>query len=195
MKKFNLAFYPQDLIFISKLTNFAEENFKENHSGYLLGPGALPHVTGCQFLASNNDHAQLIAEFCCQFLPREITLKADMFYFRPKKDAAQNVYNAGILVTKTEQIVLLQKMIHDRISEQGGTPITKPGDDYWPHFTLAYTSKTNFNHPSLEGWAFRECSCILVLGDTDEQGQLTKIIWTPTGFAPGASLAPRIEIP
>lgn len=177
--RFNLALVPESMDFSRQLTTTARAAFGDTSRGYLLGPRAIPHMTVCQFRADDDDHARRIARTSSLAVDGNIAVAVDSVYFRPRPDLGTDFFNAGLLVTKTPEIEMGQHAVHQHIEQQGGEPLTAVDEGYWPHFTMAYTNRTEIDPSLLSGWAFGRQKLRPVLGHCDENGQLLNVLWQP----------------
>src|SRR2546423_1683524 len=96
---FNIALLPKDDNFALACVDFAQANFSEQASEYLLGTEALPHVTLCQF-EIETELEQLrtlwLAMESLQTMP--ILLKFSHIYILPGVEIHENRYWVGLAV-------------------------------------------------------------------------------------------------
>ena len=174
---FNLVALPTDLDFCQKLTAFAQNKYHLTSRGYILGPNSLPHMTLCFYRSETEEIARQIALTVPAFPKIDITVKTVMMYHRPHADGEGNIFSTGFLVRKTNDLQQYQSEIRKHIIKSGGTKASPDDENYWPHFTCAFTTHI----PSIEideilPWAFGNVQVRIGVGYSDAAGQFIKEI-------------------
>jgi 2'-5' RNA ligase len=151
---FNLALYPQDAHLVSACVALAQANFRDQASEYLLGEKAHPHVTLCQFQASENRTCEeqlesIWSEF--KKLELELNLKPlslqfHHFYIKPGFHFHRDKYWLGLAMSATAELMALQKAIHTLLAQMNIESPTLP-QSYFPHLTLARCHTADYAHP------------------------------------------------
>jgi len=166
-KKYNLALIPlsksdEVIALAKKLAAFAGQ--------YLLGEKSLPHVTLYQFYIEENEIDQVWKQICMTWEEKSIELKLNKFSI---KMSDEHAFWVSLLPNHGDD---LYKM-HVKIANSLQLPIK---DTFDPHMTLI-SSKNNVDKKEVE-WVADSYqpiidTFILSLGSSDENGQLTEIIY------------------
>ncbi|MBP9093403.1 2'-5' RNA ligase family protein [bacterium] len=173
---FNLALYPQNAKLASACVALAQANFKEQASEYLLGEQALPHVTLCQFQASEQELESIWSEVEKLGLEAELlALRFHHFYIKPGFQFHQDKYWLGLAITPTPELLALQKALHTLLAQMNIESPTLP-QSYFPHLTLARCHTLDYTNPpqlkvlpALEIWQ-QDFAFQVSLGRSNEYG-------------------------
>ena len=127
----------------------AQANFKDQASEYLLGDYALPHITLCQFQASEDQmesiwsvveklelEGALESKLALDSNLKAITLRFHHFYIKPGFQFHQEKYWLGLAITATPELLAMQKALHTLLAQMKIESTTLP-QSYFPHLTLA----------------------------------------------------------
>lgn len=135
MPHFNLAWAPRDKELAARLTGRAQAYFSGRESGYVLGTGALPHVTACQFESAPDDAREIFSLLAAQLPPTVIFTIGEPYFFptQEKKDA----FWTGLGVRKDAALIQMQQHIFDEVRSRGRVCFTPSGDAHFPHLTFA----------------------------------------------------------
>lgn len=146
MAHFNVALFPEDETFAQTCVDLARENLLDQASEYLLGDGALPHITLCQF-ETKGELVELqtlwLAIQSLQSVP--ISLKLEHLYIRPGTEIHENNYWVGFAIEKTEALNALQNSVYKQLAHVGIEGKTLP-QSYFPHLTWA---RCNYADPPI----------------------------------------------
>lgn len=146
MQRYNIAFLPTDVELAANMVSLAQQYFNDLHNGYVLGDGALPHITLCQFRAPND--AMAISAYR-NFSDKDI-ITADIYKFHVREGKRINAgsFIAEYKVVAADNLIKLQQLCHDHLLSLGLEVLT-PAADYSPHFTLARLAASTERMPSL----------------------------------------------
>ena len=173
MQRYNIALLPLDAELSGYCVRFAQENFARQQDGYLLGNGAVPHVTLCQFHAEAALLPALWQKLQALNGRKRYALCFNAFYCSPGRDEHHGMSWAGFAVAPQEDLGALQTGVHDVLAAQNLTPLTGKGLSYFPHLTLARLDVLAI--PALQSWPDTEFweqphGFGLSLGLSDENG-------------------------
>lgn len=144
---FNLALYPQDAKLASACVELAQANFQYQASEYLLGENAHPHVTLCQFQASEDQMESIWSEVEKLGLEAELlALRFHHFYIKPGFQFHQNNYWLGLAMSATAELMALQNALHTLLTQMNIESPTLP-QSYFPHLTLARCHSSDYANP------------------------------------------------
>lgn len=155
----NLALYPQDARLASACVALAQANFKDQASEYLLGENAHPHVTLCQFLATEG-HLESIwsavekldlegareLDLGSNSSRKALKLRFHHFYIKPGFHFHKDKYWLGLAISATAELMALQKALHTLLAQMNIESPTLP-QSYFPHLTLARYHTADYDHP------------------------------------------------
>ncbi|MDP3508716.1 MAG: hypothetical protein Q8T09_12065 [Candidatus Melainabacteria bacterium] len=146
---FNLALYPQDAKLARSCVELAQANFKEQASAYLLGENAHPHVTLCQFQASEDQMESIWSEVEKLGLKAELlALRFHHFYIKPGFHFHKDKYWLGLAMSATAELLAMQKALHALLAQMNIESPTLP-QSYFPHLTLARCHAADYTNPPL----------------------------------------------
>lgn len=166
IQKYNIALVPttinESIIKMASVySSFAHQ--------YLLGLQSMPHVTLYQF-KKDIEHIHEIWQAVVSTCFSSIYLSFQTLSFTTSD---QKIYWLSLL---PDQVELLEKM-HYQIAGI----LQLPPKKYEPHMTLFNTLKNNPKKINLESFDLEKSiqdEFILILGKSDENGQLTDIVYT-----------------
>jgi len=139
MQRFNLALLPVDgEKFQPLFSSIAQKYFSECADDYILGDGALAHITLCQFDA----HSELDARsyFKKWAWGDQLSLSLDSFNRRTGSGEHSGRYWVEFLIQKCDALIILQKQCAAQLAHHSVQNLT-PVDGYSPHITLARIDK------------------------------------------------------
>ena len=177
LPRFNIAAVPVESVCRKDFFR-AAESLGSQEDGYLLAPNkALPHVTLCQFRAQNDEEAiQLVKDF----IGEEMVLRTAGVYLSKAGGGRGGKFCIGYIVACSDRLTSLQSEIVDRLRKNSVEVFTKRGKDYFPHFTLARTTKpaTKLDEKIVFSERLIEAplACRVRLGSSDENGQFLKTL-------------------
>jgi 2'-5' RNA ligase len=152
--------------------------FSSVADGYCLEDGvATPHVTMCQFRAEN----ELIAkQLVAKFLPKKLSLRFESFCYQEGNELPHlGKFWATLNVVRKEALIKLQTNLNRNIERRATEILTRRGDQYLPHLTLARLAilpSENDTYVVDESIFDVEINCELQLGHSDENGQFLQVI-------------------
>lgn len=167
LKKYNIALIPTTV----------KENFIKNSQyfykisdQYQLGEKSLPHVTLYQFHAKEQDIEQVWMKICGALLEHSIRLEFKEFSYITFNNT---IFWISLL---PDQRDALNKM-HQLVAKTVNVPINK---SYDPHLTLVNTKNKKYKEIANElekSYLPTSDDFVLALGECDDIGQFTKIIY------------------
>lgn len=184
MSRFNLVYTPTESSFAAKCIELATSVFGRVADGYLLqNESAIPHVTLAQFEGSREKLEGLWLDVR-QTCPQRISLTIDLVYCQRGRDEHQDYIWIGFGISREKVLVDHQRQIVSRLRSDFN-PITKAGDDYFPHLTLARIRNTPDTVIPQIRWASAEFALdtqefCLALGPSDPNGVLLDIWYSYT---------------
>jgi hypothetical protein len=132
---FNVALFPDEAEFRDTCVRLAQANLKDLADHYLIGKGALPHITLCQFHAPQSQ-LSTIWTMLSHLSPKTLAVLFHHLYILPGKKTDLGGFWVGLTVQAEPDLVDLQKAVYDSLGEQGIKRITAPAN-YFPHLTWA----------------------------------------------------------
>ncbi len=172
-KRFNIALLPVDADLAEYCVSYAQQNFRTQQDGYLLGNDAVAHVTLCQFEAEDADIVKLWQKLRAMNAKQLCALSFSRLYFGAGRNEHTGMIWTGFEVAPQENLSELQAAVHALVTAQGLQPLTANGADYFPHLTLArldmFASLTVQSWPEQEFWD-QQHGFGLSLGLSDENG-------------------------
>ncbi len=173
MQRYNIALLPTDAGLAEYCVAFAQQNFRAQQDGYLLGNNAVPHVTLCQFHAEEPALAALWPKLRVMNAGHLCSLQFSGVYFSPGRNEHSGMSWAGFAVAVQDELSALQGAVHDAVTGQGLIARTAKGVDYFPHLTLARLDVLAI--PALQSWPDQDFwdqsyGFGLSLGLSDENG-------------------------
>lgn len=132
---FNIALVPEHENLIRTCIQLAQANLKGQSDQYLLGENAWPHITLCQFIS---EHGQLgqIWQATRKMSTKPVLISFEHIFILPGEGIHEGKYWVGLIVTKTTELINLQKSIHEKLHSLGVEGLTSP-ETYSPHLTWA----------------------------------------------------------
>lgn len=162
LKKYNIAFVPklksEDFITLTKDSKHIEN--------YCVGPESIPHITICQFYYNPDQIESLWDEICSEPLETTISLSFKEFSIISFDN---NLYWISLLPYHVDKLTDIFNIISKKVE-----CIRK--DTYDPHLTLFNSHLENAHLYDTTKEIFIEDNFELVLGETDEIGQLKYIM-------------------
>lgn len=131
---YNVALYPQDDAFKQECVKLARTNLSQRADSYLLGEGAYPHITLCQFQCQE-ERLSDIWKKVSKLLEKPIEISFRHIYISPDRKDPALVW-VGLAVKPTPQLIQLQKDVFDSLHQIDINSTTKT-NDYFPHITWA----------------------------------------------------------
>lgn len=173
MQRFNIALLPLDATLQKSLCELAQAYFSDIQDDYILGEGALAHVTLCQFYASNAQEA--VALYHAYDQRRPIELSIERFRSHDGGGSRSKKWWAELLIDKTPNLLERQRVCFECLSDRGIESLNRVAT-YSPHITLARLATKPLRVPSdsevPQGRAFFEPA----LGASSETGVLMKVL-------------------
>ncbi len=167
-KKFNIVLIP---INENKKAIALSQSLKNVADIYLLGKESLPHVTLYQFDADENDIPNIWEKTCADVTPESIELKFEKFSCITFDNST---YWASLLPDNTDTLLKMHKAV--------ASIINKPAkQNYDPHMTLISSKDKSYQNAVTElskDYSPIKDTFILAIGESDDIGQLTKIVFT-----------------
>lgn len=168
--KYNIALIPMHtsnliITLSNKLSHIADQ--------YILGENSLPHVTLCQFIASEDALAD-IWDKVCDSLQHKII---DLVFMDISCITLNNIIHwISLLPNNNDKLSVMNVLVADIIKN----PVSKSYKEYVPHMTLVNTKNKDYEKFAGELSKSYEPiadTFILSLGKSDEIGQYTKMIY------------------
>lgn len=139
MQRFNLALLPVDgEKFQSLFSSVAQSTFCAWADDYILGEGALAHITLCQFDTSSELDARSF--FKKWAWGDQLSLSLDRYNCRTGSGEHSGRYWVEFLVQKCDPLINLQKQCVSELAHHNVRNLT-PVEGYSPHITLARLHK------------------------------------------------------
>jgi 2'-5' RNA ligase len=181
---FNVALLPEDDNFALACVDFAQANFSERASEYLLGTEAFPHVTLCQFEIETELKQLRTLWLAMESLQRmPISLKLGHIYFKPGVETHENKYWVGLAVEKIPRLSALQNSVYEQLAHFGIQGKTLP-QTYFPHLTWArcdYDKPLRLAFMPPEDFWKNDYLFAISLGRSDENGVYHERIYPALG--------------
>ncbi len=130
---FNIALIPEDEELARTCIQLAKINLKNDSDQYLLGNNAHPHVTLCEFIATEEQLDQIwssVKDLQLNSLP----LSFGHIYILPGRGIHAGKIWVGLTVIKTTELIKLQKSVCEKLLPMKIESKTKI-DGYTPHLT------------------------------------------------------------
>lgn len=163
MPKFNIAYVPK---FKTKCFIKLTEDFNLSAHSYCLGKHSLPHVTICQFFAEERQVREVWRTICSVIDDGEISL---CFKKLSHLSFDETIFWLSLLPEYNKKLI-------DTFNVVSGIVESIRTDEYDPHLTLC-----NYHKDSMEPYFFEQemqDNFELALGESDDAGQLVRIIYT-----------------
>ena len=167
-KRYNFALLPTDRGDL--YVEIAQRFFKHHAVGYLLGKHSLPHVTVCQFHASECALPALIDGV--QGLNTTPCVHLSDLRFSNKPNS--NLWGASLSVQRSPELLALQQAVVRLLTAHDLVPLNPVGDLYTPHLTLAKVDAVDLK--DFPKSIFEPNQFALALGESDPLGQFTKVL-------------------
>ncbi len=167
LRKYNIALVPTSK---NEEIIHCAEYFLKISDQYQLGKNSLPHVTLCHFQVNENEIAHLW-ERACEALDKHV-LELNFMDF-----------SCITFDNKIHWVSLMpdQRSLLDTMHQTVSKIVNKPANqNYDPHMTLMSTQDTNYKLMAdelIKSYATISDHFVLALGERDEVGQLTKILY------------------
>jgi hypothetical protein len=145
MARFNIALLLIDAAVRRAFVDLARSDFAAVADGYLLGAGALPHITLCQFHAPSEQAA--IDVFHSWEGKKDLDLQIENFRLRKGSPPHSGKLWAEYLVEQHPALLEQQKNCVQHV-KQAGLEILTNVTPYSPHLTLARIADTVADVPS-----------------------------------------------
>lgn len=167
-KRYNIALIPQRNF--EAYVEIANAHFRKNAEGYLLGPYSIPHITMCQFITTSSTLPHIHRELEKAHKNPPIHLTGLRF----SNKHASSLWGVSLSVQRSPELLRLLDHVVNILYQHTLKPLNHVGELYTPHLTLARVNTIQLNHFSKD--IFKEDIFRLALGESDDLGQLTKII-------------------
>lgn len=171
MPRYNIALTPTNAAISARLSEVAQQYFKNMFDEYLLGDEALPHITLGDFVADNDEAAREVYKNFTNKM--QMMLAVTEYQYRLSEHG--NKW-AEYLIEQTPDLMKMQKDVYDYLNALDFVPRQLP-KTYCPQITLACVKKKPTIAPDLgdlpEPYKYKFRTA---LGQTTELGALTKII-------------------
>jgi 2'-5' RNA ligase len=138
MDRFNIALLPEDASLQDRFADVARSSFAGSADGYILGVGALAHVTLSQFRAPTERIAR--AAFASWENTRPLRLLVGEFRLRAGENEHAGTWWAYFRIERSPDLLRQQSDCASRLGALGLEVLTAT-DAYAPHITLARLSK------------------------------------------------------
>ncbi len=175
---FNLALVPESDQLRELFIELARTNFEQRADSYLLGDNALPHVTLCQFNASQTDLDRIWAA-SLDLSASPVNLAFRHFYVQYGKGELAGMVWAGFAVKHDPALFDLQKTIYTRLATLGFEGRNVPAN-YFPHLTFARcdgSSPVVISAPPEENFWGAPCRFRITIGSSDEHGRYHETLY------------------
>ncbi|HEY9733041.1 MAG TPA: hypothetical protein V6C89_14075 [Drouetiella sp.] len=135
MTNYNLALVTTDKVFNQKCIELAQTNLQSISNQYLLGIGAQPHVTLCQYTSDVSPEKVWLS--VSEYHGARFPVKFDHVYVRPGKGEHAGFYWVGLAIQDNQSTLSrLQQVMSDKLATLGIATETE-SSSYFPHLTWA----------------------------------------------------------
>ena len=167
-KKLNIAYIPKKNL--DKFYNLLIK--RENTHNYYIGKLSIPHITICQFYSELDEAENIWSDICNLDIEKEMS-----FSFKEFSDITFDglLFWRSIIPSEYPDLLKTYEKISKLVSS-----IRK--DAYDPHLTLFNYLPEKLKDESFINEVIIQEDFELVLGDSDEIGQLTSTIFTKENF-------------
>ena len=180
---FNIVLYPRESYLIRQITEMAEANCGGRGDEYLLGAGALPHVTLCQFQYPAVKIATVWEKLRFDLKSRfekPVAVQFAHLFVRPGlSDLHAGKIWVGLSVVPSAELIELQKSVHTSLLSIDILSPTLPLK-YFPHLTfgrLPGDAKIVLDQmPETQFWQM-SYEFELVLGRSNKYGVLSEKLY------------------
>jgi len=166
VRKYNIALIPESC---SDLVINCANNFKHISDRYLLGENSFPHVTLYRFSSDASEIEHIIQKINNSNIPKTINLQFNEFSYA---SFHRSVYWTSLMPDKVDEL----NHMHYLTSKILGKPVKENFD---PHMTLMNTKHAQYESLAADvkqRYNSIRDKFILTIGESDDIGQVTKII-------------------
>ncbi|MCD6040283.1 MAG: hypothetical protein K0S27_1683 [Gammaproteobacteria bacterium] len=169
-RRYNIALVP---LFNGNQVTALSGQFNPIADQYSLGSHSLPHVTICQFLASADELPEIWSQVCDSLNQKTIDLVFKEFSCITFNNIT---FWVSLLPNNCDKLMEMNCIVADIIKN----PVSKSYAEYDPHMTLISTKNKEYRQIARDvekSYKPLSDTFVLSLGESDEIGQYTKMIY------------------